>query len=374
MWVKTFEVTGFLGREDTIEATFNRDLNILTGRNGAGKTSILKLMWYIMSGNILEALREVDFQKATLVTSDYSCTVYRLNRLFCRIDLTIDGETLSIEDIEDEDGDTVRSAEDVAADRLVEIGSSLFLPTFRRIEGGFTLGSGSRASSGIIPRPSRKNGVEEALEALSRKLSNGSHLFISAMSTSDISNLLQKHYTDLSESYNSAQRKMSQDIVEVIKHYQITGESENEVTTAKELLESIRAQIEDVDRSREQIMGPIEAIQKVTQAMLRHRGITLGRLTFGDAAEAISSESLSAGEKQMLSFIAYNGFNENSVFFIDEPELSLHVDWQRQLFATLLKQESTNQFIVATHSPFIYAKYPDKEILLSGDRGDAGVL
>jgi predicted ATP-dependent endonuclease of OLD family len=52
------------------------------------------------------------------------------------------------------------------------------------------------------------------------------------------------------------------------------------------------------------------------------------------------------------------------VFIIDEPELSLHADWQRLLFPVLLSQGSKNQFIVATHSPFIYAKYPDHEISL----------
>ena len=72
----------------------------------------------------------------------------------------------------------------------------------------------------------------------------------------------------------------------------------------------------------------------------------------------------------MLSFICYNAFYINSVIFIDEPELSLHVDWQRQLFSILQNQRTSNQFIVATHSPFIYSKYPDKEILLSTDRGD----
>ncbi|EDZ47000.1 conserved hypothetical protein [Rhodobacterales bacterium Y4I] len=72
----------------------------------------------------------------------------------------------------------------------------------------------------------------------------------------------------------------------------------------------------------------------------------------------------------MLSFICYNAFYKNSVIFIDEPELSLHVDWQRQLFHILNGQESGNQFVFATHSPFIYGKYPDKEIAIGFDRGE----
>ena len=93
-------------------------------------------------------------------------------------------------------------------------------------------------------------------------------------------------------------------------------------------------------------------------------------ITLGEAKEAISSDKLSAGEKQMLSFLCYNAFSRNNSIFIDEPELSLHVDWQRLLFPTLLEQDTKNQFIVATHSPFIYAKYPDKEILLSDNKGE----
>lgn len=79
----------------------------------------------------------------------------------------------------------------------------------------------------------------------------------------------------------------------------------------------------------------------------------------GEAKEAMFSDKLSAGEKQMLSFICYNAFSQDSVFFIDEPEISLHVDWQRTLFPTLMSQSSNNQFFVATHSPFIYSKYED---------------
>ena len=85
--------------------------------------------------------------------------------------------------------------------------------------------------------------------------------------------------------------------------------------------------------------------------------------------EAIESDTLSAGEKQLLSFLCYNTFSENTAILIDEPELSLHVDWQRRLLPTLLEQETGNQFFVATHSPFIYGKYPDKEIQLDKDRG-----
>lgn len=93
-------------------------------------------------------------------------------------------------------------------------------------------------------------------------------------------------------------------------------------------------------------------------------------MRFGDAAGAVYSDELSAGEKQMLSFICYNAFYKDSIIFIDEPELSLHVDWQRSLYKILRNQNPSNQFIFATHSPFIYGKYPDKEVIINSDRGN----
>ena len=34
-----------------------------------------------------------------------------------------------------------------------------------------------------------------------------------------------------------------------------------------------------------------------------------------------------------------------------------------------MSQETDNQFIVSTHSPFIYSKYPEKELALALDKG-----
>ena len=131
------------------------------------------------------------------------------------------------------------------------------------------------------------------------------------------------------------------------------------------------------------------ALSELTQSILDYQAIRVGGLSdlgevtdgitlgeeIGDAVlgtveEAIASDKLSSGEKQMLSFLCYNAFSENTLIFIDEPELSLHVDWQRLLLPTLLEQGTGNQFFIATHSPFIYSKYTDKEILLGDDRGD----
>lgn len=69
---------------------------------------------------------------------------------------------------------------------------------------------------------------------------------------------------------------------------------------------------------------------------------------------SLPPSALSSGERQLL-FLFCNllaGTYENTIFMVDEPELSLNVKWQRQLVKTLLDftANSGTQFILATHS------------------------
>lgn len=154
MKIISFEVVGLFGKPNIIQLNFNEDMNILTGRNGAGKTSVMKLMWYILSGNIEHALTEINFVKVTLVTTYYNCTVTKLSRHSCKIDFNMESYSAIFENTIDHDGDIIGRAEDEANSILMDIGSSVFLPTFRRIEGGFSL----RPSRGIFGRLTRNKG------------------------------------------------------------------------------------------------------------------------------------------------------------------------------------------------------------------------
>lgn len=69
----------------------------------------------------------------------------------------------------------------------------------------------------------------------------------------------------------------------------------------------------------------------------------------------ISLNSLSSGEKQMISLFAklflYPKFK---IVLIDEPELSLSIDWQSQILVDVLNSPLCNQVIAITHSPFVF--------------------
>ncbi|WP_082785505.1 AAA family ATPase [Gluconobacter japonicus] len=50
------------------------------------------------------------------------------------------------------------------------------------------------------------------------------------------------------------------------------------------------------------------------------------------------------------------------VFISDEPELSLHVEWQSELFKNIRKLNPLSQIISATHSPDIVGKFQENII------------
>ena len=70
-------------------------------------------------------------------------------------------------------------------------------------------------------------------------------------------------------------------------------------------------------------------------------------------------KGMSSGERQLftLLFTAWQGRDESSLMLIDEPEISLHIDWQRKILEEMYKQ-CDQQIIACTHAPEIAADLP----------------
>lgn len=78
-------------------------------------------------------------------------------------------------------------------------------------------------------------------------------------------------------------------------------------------------------------------------------------LLFTVGRRTITPYQLSSGEKQIL-FILTSVLVQNcrpSILIMDEPEISLHFDWQRRLIEDILILNPNLQLIVATHSPAV---------------------
>jgi predicted ATPase len=69
----------------------------------------------------------------------------------------------------------------------------------------------------------------------------------------------------------------------------------------------------------------------------------------------IKPYQLSSGEKQMLIILLTTLIQDHkhTILLMDEPEISLHIDWQRKLIGYIRELNPNAQLIIATHSPAI---------------------
>ena len=69
MYLEKLKIEKLFGSED-IEIEFNRELNILVGKNGCGKTTVLEIVYSILNLN-LKKINEYPFEKIELRTNKW---------------------------------------------------------------------------------------------------------------------------------------------------------------------------------------------------------------------------------------------------------------------------------------------------------------
>ena len=92
------------------------------------------------------------------------------------------------------------------------------------------------------------------------------------------------------------------------------------------------------------------------------------RVIFRKGQQIIDMEKLSAGEKQilLLLFTLFLMEDRSTVLLLDEPEISLHIEWQDRLIQLMLDLNPNCQIIMTTHSPNIFADgWEDKLVFIS---------
>jgi ABC-type molybdenum transport system ATPase subunit/photorepair protein PhrA len=86
-----------------------------------------------------------------------------------------------------------------------------------------------------------------------------------------------------------------------------------------------------------------------------------------------SFDGLSSGQKEVVStlFLIWNEtLTKPALVLIDEPELHLNADWQREFIYQLHATMPHNQYILATHSEDIFASVsPTRRVMLLGSEG-----
>ncbi|MDD3343641.1 MAG: AAA family ATPase [Sulfurospirillaceae bacterium] len=128
------------------------------------------------------------------------------------------------------------------------------------------------------------------------------------------------------------------------------------------------------------LLGEHYDITKLYDAILNQREIFFNlikieilEINFFDDKER-NFFQLSQGERKTFidSLILYNEISESKnndmLILVDEPDLSLHPEWQRQYFFNLLALTETFKskkfhFIISSHSPFILSDVPKENVI-----------
>jgi predicted ATP-binding protein involved in virulence len=129
----------------------------------------------------------------------------------------------------------------------------------------------------------------------------------------------------------------------------------------------------------DELQRKIEAFLDVIGPKLRTKRFSVNR-TDGFSIESthrpgemLTPSQLSSGEQHQIVLFYELIFkaDSNSFFLVDEPEISLHVDWQRRFLGDIHKIATLGDrhFLIATHSPQIIGSHRDLAIAL-----DEGIL
>ena len=157
--------------------------------------------------------------------------------------------------------------------------------------------------------------------------------------------------------------------IDAIYSGSIPAESEKFLTYFLGKLNSVIEKTRDVESVVEEFIGncnrylslPDELLARIGQAQ-DAKELTFDRrnlrvtVTSKALSRKVPLDSLSSGEKQMISLFSrlYLYPPTRKIVLIDEPELSLSIDWQKKILPDILGAPSCEQLIAITHSPFVF--------------------
>lgn len=124
-----------------------------------------------------------------------------------------------------------------------------------------------------------------------------------------------------------------------------------------------RMKMLDFPDKAEEIQHNIDELFGIINELFQDTGKTIdifkgnnSALVFHQDGNILQLEQLSSGEKQLLLILLKVFLLEKqpAVVFMDEPEISLHIRWQREIINKLRILNPWSQLIIATHSPGMF--------------------
>ncbi len=132
-----------------------------------------------------------------------------------------------------------------------------------------------------------------------------------------------------------------------------------QVNVGNRIISALQSGKPDAAEQAQRFSEPKRKFQDIIDHLFADTGKTLIRseneIRFSQIGETLVPYQLSSGEKQMLAILltVLVEDNQSYVLFMDEPEVSLHVEWQKQLIDLILELNPNVQIILTTHSPAV---------------------
>ena len=132
-----------------------------------------------------------------------------------------------------------------------------------------------------------------------------------------------------------------------------------QVNIGNRIIETLQSGEADAAGKAQQISQPKKRFQDILDDLFTETGKKIIRseneIKFSSLGEVLAPYQLSSGEKQifviLLTVLVED--NEHYVLFMDEPEVSLHIEWQKRLIDLILELNPNVQIILTTHSPAV---------------------
>jgi ABC-type cobalamin/Fe3+-siderophores transport system ATPase subunit len=371
-----FKIEGLAGRSKPFEQTLNRHVNIFYGLNGCGKTSLLKILHSAMENDV-SLLARVPFTAA-------SVTIHSLSRkkAYTRTIRKTTTRELSPVSTEEasalvlEEAMTIRYArrenqgmrwKTTPADRDKSTAwFHRYLPTSRLLLG--QLDTRSLITHGHSSMSEEQIDFFFA-ESMKRLWADYSAQLLGRINTAQQDGLASILKAVLSPKAQTVKKKAisgldSHQAYERMKRF-VTRQGSPSLLSAEEKFKgrfdadsTLRRVVSDIDG----IEGQIEhasAPRRQLETMITSLFSGGKNVSFTDqsievktaSGNDIGTASLSSGEKHLLMILVETLLAGGSAIILDEPEISMHVDWQKQLIRNMRTLSSETQLIVATHSP-----------------------
>ena len=410
--IKSVKIDGFWHRMKG-DCSFFEDVNIIIGRNGTGKTTFMNILHSILMVDI-KGLSEDNFEKVEIILKDGIKTkTIRVTKLpendmqsFSFFEFQISNKKYNIRTTSDEilypPSIRRRIEEETSKIRaeLKDVVSISSLSVYRlRNSSDYEI----RDKTGkhlVSPIDFKLSELLQGLTQYQLELTQQINTISSKLQKDVLASILYTEKRSFSgegilESFNeNTERDNLTSAFKQLKVYDTSFKNKiNEHVKAVDktigLLKSDNKEI-DIDysaldalwRSRVVVDLSLTAEGEISK-ILSHLNLFLdilkdfihdkkfelkdGHLRISNDKENIQYSKMSSGEKQLLILFIETLLQRNAtnIFLTDEPELSLHIEWQRKIIPAIQKLNPNAQIIAATHSPEVASKYRDNIISMS---------